>query len=113
MARKRLPNRLKGAPWVERPAPTKLRNLSTRWFTYDSRKRTFTADASDLPLVRLELPEEGEGFRMLSQRTGREMLVVQTHVEYGPGEDGEVLWWEFRPANPRQRDLFVAVIYND
>ncbi len=104
--------RISKATFIEAP-PRKLvmRNLSTRRFVYDRTRRLFTADASDLPLDRLE--RVGAGFRLLSGRTGKVMVLALTHTEYGPGPDPEVLWWEYRPAAQNHRDDFVVVVYND
>jgi len=95
-----------------------LPNLSTRDFTYTD--QTFVSEASTLGF-KVGWPNFGrvyddacdEGFTLISQRTGKECVMVIHEIvsddDYSGGWKRIIL----RPAKPSERKLFRVVIYND
>lgn len=90
--------------------------VSTAKFMYDKTDRVFWADMSDLgrefSLGRVYDDSCDEGFTLVSQWTGEEIVFVLDHV-LRDGE-GDVLRWEFRPVpNPKVKKFFRLYLIND
>lgn len=89
------------------PAPVSYRQLS-----WDSTRRAFIADASDLKgLGRVYDDACDEGFTVVG-KTGREVVFVLDDEKRD--DEGEVHYWTFVPARPGDRTLVAsAIIFND
>jgi hypothetical protein len=89
-----------------RPAP-----VSTGRFLYHAASNTFTAEASDLPVMwtgRAYDDACDEGLTLVSTRTGAEVVCVLHDMATS---EGDVLFWTFRPADPAH--TFVVNVFND
>jgi len=75
--------------------------INSNMFSYGAKTRTFFADQSQLSHAnknafdQLWHDEGGEGFVMVSDRTGREVPFVLDHTEREA--DGDVRMWRFVP----------------
>lgn len=79
---------------------------------YDSKKRRFVADASELtkPLFdRVYADACDEGFTLISHKTGQEVkcAVYETMMK-----DGDIVGWRLKPIH-RNGPQFDILIFND
>lgn len=89
--------------------------LSTEHFTYDGKTGTFICEVSNLNgLIRpytTQIWDDAcdEGFVLVSERTGAEVIVTNT----GPARDkeGDITHWDFFPH--RNDSFKKVVIFND
>lgn len=87
--------------------------VSTDRFNYIASDNTFVADASDLNGFGRVYDDACDlGVTLVSAKTGREVVFVVT-AERRDGE-GEILFWELRPATlDTRRSPGTVQIYND
>jgi hypothetical protein len=90
-------------------------HLSTERFTYSASTKSFSADWSELRDLTYMQPYPDSldsGFVLVSERTGREIVLVHTGEQRD--NDGDKLFDRFIPADPRERSLFTELlIFND
>lgn len=92
---------------ILKPSP-----VSTRRFTYLPEDKMFVAEASDLPgFGRVYDDACDEGLTLVSHQTGTEVVFVVDYVERD--REGDLLYRDLRPADPRQRGLGTVRIFND
>lgn len=93
---------------ILRPRP-----VSTRLFSYDRRARVFTAESSDLggPLERVYDDAADVGLTLVSETTGVELVYRVMHHERDL--EGELLWTDLEPVDPRRRGLCTVRLFND
>ena len=95
---------------ILRPLP-----LSSGLFMWHSEDASFSTEASELPwafeLGRVYDDSCDEGFTMISDRTGKE--VVFCMEETIKDCEGNILAWEFKSVSPGFKDKFKATIFND
>lgn len=87
--------------------------LSTSLFTWNLQTKTFVAEASDFKGFRPGPAYDDaadEGFTLVNEKSGCEVRLVETHEEY---RDGELLWWEYEPIDPRYKGAFKVKVFND
>jgi hypothetical protein len=93
------------------PTPT----ISTKRFFYDRPSNQFSIDASDMgkdfEMGQAYDDSADVGFTLVSAKTGREVRLVQSHVEIN--KDRELLYEDYVPAEKSEQGLFKVRIYND
>jgi len=90
--------------------------LRSSEFSWNAETKKFSAFASDLKgfgrLGRVYDDACDEGFTMISDRTGREVVFVSAGTEHD--REGDVQAWVFVPAvGQRDRPDCLVVIFND
>lgn len=84
-------------------------HVSTKHFTYESNRRTFVAEASNLPIAGLGRVYEDAadtGLVLVSSRTGKEITFVVSNTEYRCGD--LVAWYLTSTTGD-----FKMTIFND
>lgn len=90
--------------------------VSTERFRYDAANRLFTVEASDIGLGHgLEFERVFDdacdvGLSLISAKTGQ---VIACAIEHEELREGDTLYWDLRPAERKDRDLFTVRIFND
>jgi hypothetical protein len=75
--------------------------------------RTFCAEMSDLPgFGRVWDDACDEGLTLISSRDNSQVVVFAVDHEERDA-DGDLLWWDLRPADPRQAVSFTVRVWND
>jgi hypothetical protein len=86
--------------------------VNTDRFTWVPDDRLFVAEASDLPdMSRVFDDACDEGYCLVSQRTGKRVIVVVSDVKHD--REGDLVYWELTPVAHYNRGLFKVHIYND
>lgn len=85
-------------------------SVSTNRFSYWH--GMFVAEASDLPAFSRVWDDACDvGLTLVSARTGREIVCAVDHIERDL--EGETRWWDLKPINYNERNLFNVRVYND
>lgn len=98
---------------------TKTHELDARFTrNWSANGLEYTTEASDLgrcPFGRVYDDAADEGFKLLSPRTGQEIVLAVNSVKRNA--DNEIQWWDLRPVGAlpaHLRDLNMLVrVYND
>ena len=89
--------------------------VSSKMFNYNAAAQVFTADASDLGrgfnLGQVYDDACDVGFTIISAKTGKPAVFVETETHYDANDD-DVAVWEFNCVTPGLKNL-KAMIYND
>jgi hypothetical protein len=87
--------------------------ISTSQLTWIPAERKFVAEDSGLPRPSRVYSDACDlGYTVVSQRTGREVVVAVGH-EQRDDAGGGVLYWDFLPVDRSESGLFTLRVLND
>lgn len=91
-------------------------SVSSRFFSFHASTNTFVTERSDLPNSfregRVYDDACDEGFTMVSERTGREVVFAQNGADHNPRDREEIAGWRYVCVTPKWKHL-KALIIND
>jgi hypothetical protein len=86
--------------------------ISTCQLTWQPAEHRFVAEDSDLPRPSRVYPDACDlGYTVVSQRTGREIVVAVQHEQRDAEDD--ILYWDFLPVDRSESELFTLRVRND
>lgn len=92
---------------ILKPSP-----VSTERFTFVKAENLLVAEMSDLPGFGQVYDDAcDEGMTLVSHRTGREVVYGVEHVERD--REGDLMFWDLRPAKRADAGLPTVRIFND
>jgi hypothetical protein len=89
-------------------SPTRI---GTQHFTWVPDKSLFVAEDSSLPRPSRVWDDAcDEGYTLVSERTGEELVIALEHVERS--EDG-IAHWDYQPIAATFHNRFIVRVFND
>lgn len=86
-------------------------SVNTRELTWIKDESMFVAEDSSLPSFGRVWDDACDvGLTLVSHMTGKALVCAVEHYEV---KDGDLVWWDLQPIDPRFHNSFVLRVYND